>query len=66
MSTRRTTHARAQAQHVSLPHTHTHHNTSANEEERYSSPNLQNLHRDVSDIKAQMAAMQANLHFLTE
>jgi len=64
MSIRRETCVRAQAQHDSPPHTH--HNTNADEEERSSSPNLQNLHKDVSDIKTQMAAMQANLHFLTK
>jgi len=64
MSTRRATRARVQTQPNSPPSTH--HNTSANDEGDVSPCVLHNLTKEVSDIKAQMAAMQANLHFVSE
>ena len=64
MSTRRATRARVQTQQNSPPPTQ--HNTSADDEGDVSPCVLHNLTKEVSDIKAQMAAMQANLHFISE
>jgi len=64
MSTRRATRARVQTQQNSPPPTQ--HNTSADDEGDVSPRVLHNLTKEVSDIKAQMAAMQANLHFISK
>jgi len=64
MRTRRATRARVQTQQNSPPPTQ--HNTSANDEGDVSTRVLHNLTKEVSDIKAQMAAMEANLHFIFE
>jgi len=64
MSTRRVTRARVQTQQNSPQPTQ--HNTSADDEGDVSPRMLHKLTKEVSDIKAQMAAMQANLHFISE
>ena len=61
MSTRRATRARVQTQQNSPQH-----NTSADDEGVVSPRMLHKLTKEVSDIKAQMATMQANLHFISE
>ena len=64
MSTRRATRARVQTQQNSPQPTQ--HNTSVDDEGDVSPRMLHKLTKEVSDIKAKMAAMQANLHFISE
>jgi len=64
MSTRRATRARVQTQQNSPPPTQ--HNTSVDDKGDVSPRVLHNLTKKVSDIKVDMDAMQANLHFIFE
>jgi len=64
ISTRRATRARVQTQQNSPQPTQ--HKTSADDEGEVSRRMLHKLTKEVSDIKDQMAAMQANLHFISE
>ena len=64
MSTRRATRARATVAQQKSQSSHP--NTSADDEGDVSPRVIHNLTKEVSDIKAQMADMQANLHFISE